>query len=179
MTDSEFDAAIQKLNATTQELRDRYADDSVDRAVDSIADGLKLIGAMFAVEIAKKRSGLFADWLDLEYRRDLTMKEVVGLVKSQDTADIPRQDLRDFRRTSVVVEAEDAGGQLHYIAVIATVAAEETDARCAIRNAGYLARFTGKLAHAVVASVRMADGFQEVIASGGFHWVCLDKRDYD
>lgn len=62
---------------------------------------------------------------------------------------------------------------------IATVAADETDARCAIRNAGYLARFTGKPPHAVVASVRMADGFQGVIASGGFHWVCLDKRDYD
>ena len=87
--------------------------------------------------------------------------------------------MHNFYVTSVVVEAADADGQLHYIAVIATFAAGANHAQAAIRNAGLLSRFTGQPAHAVVAGMKMGDGFEEEVASGGFHWVCLDKRDYD
>lgn len=72
--------------------------------------------------------------------------------------------------------AAAADGQLHYIAVIAAGAKH---AKTAIRNAGFLSRFTGQPAHAVVAAMKMGDGFEDVVASGGFHWICLDKRDYD
>ena len=58
-------------------------------------------------------------------------------------------------------------------------AAGAKHAKTAIRNAGFLSRFTGQPAHAVVAAMKMGDGFEDVVASGGFHWICLDKRDYD
>ena len=40
-------------------------------------------------------------------------------------------------------------------------------------------KFTGQPAHAVVAGMKMGDGFEDVVAPGGFHYVSLDKRDYD
>ena len=163
MTDSEFDA-------TMQSIRDKG---------DEITEGLHYIGSLWATDLAKDYSVVFADDLSLRFRRNLTMQEVIALAESQDTADIAPRTLRNFYRTSVVVEADDAGGQRHYIAVIATFAAGAKHAQAAIRNAGFLSRFTGQPAHAVVAAMKMGDRFEDVAASGGFYYVSLDKRDYD
>lgn len=172
MTD--FDATIRKIDTAIQEIKDIN-----DSAVDEIMDGIHCIGSVWTADLASDRSPLFAYRLNLRFQRNLTMQEVIDLARSQDTTDIDPQDLRDFYHTNVVVEAADSDGQLHYIAVIAVFAAGETDALCAIRNAGYLARFTGQPAHAVVAAMRMDDGFQDLVEGGGLHWVCLDKRAYD
>ena len=163
MADSEFDAAIQSIWDTG----------------DEITEGLHFIGSVWTTDRAEKYSGLFAIRLNLRFRRNLTMQDLIDLAALQDTSDLTTCTLHNFYVTSVVVEATDADGQLHYIAVIATFAAGANHAQAAIRNAGFLSRFTGQPAHAVVAGMKMGDGFEAVVASGGFHYVSLDKRDYD
>lgn len=174
MTDSEFDAAIQKIDAVNQKIKD-----TTESTVTEIIDGIHFIGSVWTADLASDRSVLFAYRLNLRFRRNLTMQEVIDLAASQDTTDIAPQDLRDFYHTSVVVEAADSDGQLRYIAVVAAFAAQAEHAKAATRSAGFLSRFTGQPAYAVVAAMKMDDGFQELVAGGQFHWVCLDKRAYD
>ena len=76
----------------------------------------------------------------------------------------------------MIIEATDAAGQLHYIAVEVSFTADQRDIDRPIRNAGYLARFTGKPAHAVVASVRKGRRIDDIIASGQVHWHQLRER---
>ena len=117
-----------------------------------------------------------AEDLGLEYEKQLTQREVRDLIRNQDTADIAPGDLRSFRTADIIIEATDAAGQLHYIAVEVSFTADRRDIDRPIRNAGYLTRFTGQPAHAVVASVRTDHRIDDVIHSGQVHWHQLRER---
>ena len=162
---------VQKLTDSVFELADR-----TDRRFNRIADDLTWLKDVGVATIADKQAMSIAEDLGLEYERQLTQIEVRDLVRNQDTADIAPGDLRSFRAADMIIEATDAAGQLHYVAVEVSFTADQRDIDRPIRNAGYLTRFTGKPAHAVVASVRTDRRIDDIISSGQIHWHQLRER---
>ncbi len=162
---------VQKLTDSVFELADR-----TDRRFNRLADDLTWLKDVGAATIADKQAMSIAEDLGLEYEKQLTQIEVRDLVRNQDTADITPGDLRRFRAADMIIEATDAAGQLHYVAVEVSFTADQRDIDRPIRNAGYLTRFTGKPAHAVVASVRTDRRIDDIINSGQIHWHQLRER---
>ena len=175
---SEFDTTMRRLDASlqgTDEAMERVKDrDNI--AVDGMNDGGYFVGSLWAWERSARHSPVFAHRLNLEYRRNVPTQELGDMIMSQDTSDVSPLDLSSFYHTRVVVEAEDKDGQLHYIAVIVVFVALEADGIWAIRCAELLSRFTGRPAHAVVASMQAHKEFRGLASSEPVHWVCLDKR---
>ena len=178
MTDAEFEAAIQRIDASLQRTRAeiQMMKDRDEITVGEMSDDDHFVGSLWTWERASRHSPVFALRLNLEYRRNVPMQELGDMIMSQDTSDISPLDLSGFYHTSVVVEAEDADGQLHYIAVITVFLALEADGIAAIRYAELLSRFTGKPAHAMVASMQAHKEFRGLVACEPVHWFCLDKR---
>ena len=162
---------VQKLTDSVFELADR-----TDRRLNRLADDLTWLKDVGAATIADKQAMSIAEDLGLEYEKQLTQIEVRDLVRNQDTADIAPGDLRSFRAADMIIEATEAAGQLHYVAVEVSFTADQRDIDRPIRNAGYLTRFTGKPAHAVVASVRTDRRIDDIISSGQVHWHQLRER---
>ncbi len=86
--------------------------------------------------------------------RELTKLDLYRMMRDNGPGDISRSDQESFRNADLVVEAEhEETGEVHYFAVEASFTGGIGDIERAIRNAGYLAKFTGSPAHAVVACV--------------------------
>ena len=86
--------------------------------------------------------------------RELTKLDLYKMMRDGNPAGIGRGDQESFRNADLVVEAEhEDTGELHYFAVEASFTSGIGDIRRAVRNAGYIVRFTGQPAHPVVACV--------------------------
>lgn len=148
----------------------------MDRRFNRLADDLTWLKDVGAVTIADKQAMSISEDLGLEYEKQLTQREIRDLIRNHDTTDIAPGDLRSFRTADMIIEATDVAGRLHYIAVEVSFTADQRDIDRPIRNAGYLTRFTGKPAHAVVASVRTDRRIDDIINSGQIHWHQLRER---
>ena len=114
--------------------------------------------------------------LGLEMVRVLRGAEIRTLAKSKGTKDIPANDLRSFGAADLIIEARDGKDETCYVAVEVSFTANGRDTRRAIRNAGFMARFTGRRAYSVVTGLRKDDGIQNAIASGDVYWYQLSPE---
>ena len=112
--------------------------------------------------------------MGFKFVRTISLSELLALVTSTDTADLANGDLRSFRLADLVIEAADAAGATHYIALEISYTADERDTYRALRNADYLARFTSHPAHAAIASIRNVNEVQQLIDSGQVYWYELE-----
>ena len=141
-------------------------------------DDLSLLKGGHARNAAERQAGLIAEDLGLEYVRTLTFDDVRDLLRSHDTTDIPVNDLRSFRLADLIVEATDAGESC-YVAVEISFTANGRDTKRAFRNAGFLTRFTGRRAYAVIASVKVDDRIRGVLDDGDVSWYRLERKTLD
>lgn len=169
---------VEQVEEQLARLTDQVAQltERMDGRFNRLVDDLTWLKDVGAATIADKQAMSIAEDLGLEYEKQLTQIEVRDLVRNQDTADIAPGDLRSFRAADMIIEATDAAGQLHYVAVEVSFTADQRDIDRPIRNAGYLTRFTGKPAHAVVASVHTDRRIDDIIGSGQIHWHQLRER---
>lgn len=167
----QVEGQLARLTEQVAQLTER-----MDGRFNRLADDLTWLKDVGTVTIADKQAMFIAEDLGFEYEKQLTHREVRDLIRNQDIADIAPGDLRSFRMADMIIEATDAAGQSHYIAVEVSFTADQRDIDRPIRNAGYLTRFTGKAAHAVVASVRTDRRIDDVIHSGQIHWHQLRER---
>ncbi len=167
-----------ELPQTVARLTERidHLTERMDRRFNRLADDLTWLKDVGAATIVDKQAMSISKDLGLEYEKQLTQREVRDLIRNHDSTDIAPGDLRSFRMADMIVEATDAAGQLHYIAVGVSFTADQRDIDRPIRNAGYLTRFTGKPAHAVVASVRTDRRIDDISNSGQIHWHQLRER---
>lgn len=117
--------------------------------------------------------------LGLEMVRVLRGAEIRTLAKSKGTKDIPANDLRSFGAADLIIEARDGKDETCYVAVEVSFTANGRDTRRAIRNAGFMARLTGRRAYSVVTGLRKDDGIQKAIASGDVYWYQLSPEAFD
>ena len=141
-------------------------------------DDLSVLKGGHARNAAERQAGLIAEDLGLEYVRTLTFDDIRNLVRSHDTTDIPVNDLRSFRLADLVVEAAHEGDAC-YVAVEISFTANGRDTKRALRNAGFLTRFTGRRAYAVVAGVHVDDRIRDILDDGDVSWHRLDRKTLD
>ena len=90
-----------------------------------------------------------------------------------------RTTLRSFRLADLILEATDRQGASCYVAVEISFTVNGRDTRRAVRNAGYLNRFTGQRAFAVVAGVHVDDRIRDRIDAGEVSWYQLEQHSLD
>ena len=117
--------------------------------------------------------------LGLEMVRVLRGAEIRTLAKLNGTKDIPANDLRSFGGADLIIEARDSEDETCYVAVEVSFTANGRDTRRAIRNAGFMSRFTGKRTYSVVTGLRKDDGIQQAIETGDVYWYQLSPETLD
>ena len=147
----------------------------MDRRFDQIANDMARLKERDAIASTKEQTHVIAWLLGLRRQLYLHGNEVIDLARNQDTTDISQGDLASFQSADLIMEATDQSGELHYIAVEVSFTVDGRDTRRAIRNAGYLTRFTGRPAHAVVTGYRKDRETQPAIDSGQVLWYPLDE----
>ena len=119
-----------------------------------------------------------AEHLGFTFRDTLSRKQLRQLIGPPRHSDVSREDRHSFLRTDLVIIADDAAGNTHYVAVEASYTGDARDTARARRNAELLQRFTGCPAHAVVASVHNDPDIQAEIDGGEVHWYALHLDDF-
>ena len=129
-----------------------------------------------AKSVAISEADVIAESVGLRLTRVLAGQEISDLARRKDVTDIPRNEMLSFRRADVIMEAADPDGAVSYVAVEVSYTVNERDVERAVRNAGMLARFTGKPAHAVVAGLRLDNRVEGAVASGAVFWHEMDAH---
>ena len=169
-TEKRFDNVEQRLDSVEQRLG------NVETAVKSVRDDLAPIKGTHARNAALREADLIAEDLGFTLVRTLNQADIRALVQAQNTSDIPANELRSFRRADLIMEATDGTGETCYLAVEVSFTANGRDTTRAVRNAGFLSRFTGRRCRAVVAGLHRDRRIQASIESGAVSWYQLDPQ---
>ncbi len=114
-----------------------------------------------------------------EYRV-LELGDLLDMIDGADTTGIPSNELTSFENADLIIEATHRDdGDSHYIAVEASYTGNWRDVDRATRNAGYLSRFTGQPAHAVVAAQRIRPGIERLVERGEVHWAQILQKELE
>ncbi len=141
------DARFGRLGGDLSNMKDEYSISKTSRDAEGIAHDM-----------------------GFKFVRTLSISELLALVTSSDTAGLATGDLRSFRLADLVIEATDENNATNYIAMEVSYTADERDTSRAIRNAGFLTRFTGYPAHAAIASIRNDRETQDLVDGGQIYW---------
>ena len=150
--------------------------DNFETVVKSLREDLAPIKDAHTRNVALREADLIAEELGFTLVRTLTRQDIRALVQSQNTSDIPANEPRSFRRADLVLEATDRAGETCYLAVEVSFTVNERDTARAVRNAGFLSRFTGKRCRAVVAGLHRDRRIQTSIEYGAVSWYQLDPQ---
>ena len=115
--------------------------------------------------------------LDFTLVTMLSNADLNNLTNRSDTTGIRRSDLLSFYRADLVMEALDHDKNTHYVAMEASYTADARDTDRVTRNAGFLTRFTGQPAHAVIASRQNDYAVQRLVENNTVHWFQLTDVD--
>ncbi len=150
--------------------------DSLEARTQSIQDDVGLLKGAHARSAAIREASSIARDMGLRRMKTLTQDDLWRLIDFADTADIPTNELRSFRRADLIMEATDQEGATCYIAVEISFTVNGRDTGRAVRNAGLLTKFSGRPAHAAVAGLRGDKRIQGSIESGEVFWYQLDPE---
>ena len=176
--DRRLDAMERRLDAMDRRL------DAMDRRLDGMERRLQrledrtgmLVGAHARNEALREIVLLVSEMGMTKMRRLWSLEDVHALVQAGDTTGIPANELRSFRRADAIVEAEDGEGRTCYIAAEVSFTVNGRDTTRAIRNAGYMTRFTGEQAYPAVIGVRIDEQIRETLESDDVYWYRLDPQ---
>ena len=181
-TDRRFDAVDRRLNALAESvasLAETAASlvehaKSVELRLQALETGMAVsnrhIGELkgkFMERDVVDNAALVASDMGLVWQKSLDRQEVVALVdeavRTGKAEGIPTNHLRTLRRADLVMEAGDERGRSSYVVAEISWTAAERDTDRAIRNAGYVALFTGRTTYAAVASVHIDKEIADVL----------------
>ena len=173
-----FVASTEQFNEEQRQFNDRVEGfmERTDRRFSRMEGDLSEMKDTHAVSKTAREAPGIAREMGFRLVRSLTYDDLLEMDIAADTADIDTPSLRSFRRADIVIEVVDEDGATHYIAMEVSYTADERDTGRAIRNAGYLTRFTGHPAHPAIASIRNVDEIRDLINSGQVYWYELDDR---
>ena len=146
------------------------------RQLNQLRDDVGPIKAAHVRNAARNAADMMVEAQGLELVDILDQRELGAMVRSSDTHGISKGDLDSFRLADMVLRATDPDGSDCYVAVEVSYTANGRDTRRAIRNAEYLARFTGCRALAVVAGRRFDKRIDEAVKSGAVAWYELSAQ---
>ena len=193
-TDQRFDRIEDRLDRGDERMgriEDRLGgvEDRLDRGdermgriegrLDRLTDDVGILKGAHARTTALQQADMIAEEMGLTLVRILSRGDLRALTPSQGVADIPASHLRSFRLADMVVEAVDADGETSFVAVEISFTVNGRDTARAIRNAGFLARFSGRPARAAVAGARLDERIRDSLESEGVFWYELSPESLD
>lgn len=170
-----IDLRLDKMDRRFDKIDRRF--DKVDRRLQRLEDRTGILVDAYARDEAIKEIVLLPGEMGMaKMRRLLDLEDLSALLRSTDATGIPANHLRSFRRADAIVEAEDDEGRTCYIAVEVSFTVNGRDTSRAIRNAGYMTRFTGDQAHPAVMGVHIDKQVLDMVESGEVYWYRLDPK---
>ena len=166
-----------KLEKRFDELEKRF--DKLEAQVKSLQDDVGMLKGAHARSAAIREASSIAREMNFYRTKNLSQDDLWALIDCADTADIPKNVLRSFRRADLIMEATDQDGKTCYIAVEISFTVNGRDTSRALRNAEFLTRFTDKPAHAAVVGLRRDDRIHDLIKRGDVFWYQLDPEIMD
>ena len=169
-----------QINASTAEFitEQKEFNARTDRRIERVQNDISNLRADYARRNAVNEAFIIAMDMGFRLLRSLASSDLWTICQAGDATGISANALRSFYRADLVLEVADGNDAIHYIAVEVSYTADERDTGRALRNAGYLARFTGRPAHTAIASVRNDHRIQPLIDSGEIYWHQLEDRDH-
>ncbi len=175
--DARFDKIDARLDGIDARLDGHDARfDKIDVTIQKIRDDLTPLKGAHARNAALEDAIAIARDMGLWRTKTLTREDIWDLTDSADTANIPTNELRSFRRADLIMETTGQDREICYIAVEISFTANGRDTTRAIRNAGFLTRFTGKRSYAAVAGLYRDERIQDSIESGEVFWHQLEPE---
>ncbi len=172
----ELRSGQEELRSGQEELREAVT--RIERNVQAIRDDIGPLKAAHAANGARKATYRICLALSLQPVAILSEDDLAKIIYEADTTGVSANELDSFLGADAVIQALDQNGATHYVAVEASYTADERDTRRALRNAGFLARFTSMPSHAVVAAQRIDERIRPVIDAGDVHWRQLTDSDF-
>ena len=175
-----FEATQQEMLRTQQGFQQSL--DEFKQTQDELVRGQQrleiIVGDLkgaFARRAAEDEADEIADAMGMRFIRVLERAELRKLTEAPAGRALPANDRRSFRRADLIIEAEADDGQRGYIAVEVSYTADARDTNRAIRNAGYLTRFTGQTAYAAVAASLRDHRVDHIFDQGHAFWYELES----
>ena len=153
--------------------------ETVESGLNALRNDVAPLKAAHARNAAIEDATGIARSFGLRRIRTLTQDDLWDLTDSIHASDVPSNELESFRRADLIMEATDETGKPCYIAVEISFTVNGRDTDRAIRNAGFLTKWTGRPARAVVAGFRRDNRIQSRIESGDVSWHQLDAEDLE
>ena len=149
----------------------------IDRRLQTIQDDIAEVKGGHARTETIRRADVIASGLNLIYERTLSAGELEDMVRENPGIGVAPNELQSFAKADMVIKAKDSSRLTNYIAVEISYTADQRDTDRAIRNANLLTKFTGRPAHAVIASVKNDHLVTSIIAGGSVRWYEIPMRD--
>ena len=153
--------------------------DRIERRLDRLTDDVVMLKGAYARDVALREADVIAEDMGLTLVRVLSRDDLRALTPSQGVADIPASHLRSFRLADLVMEAANPDGETSFVAVEISFTVNGRDTERAVRNAGFLSRFTGRPARAAVAGARLDERIRDRLESEGAFWYELSPESLD
>ncbi len=150
----------------------------LESGMERIRNDIGTLRGEHARTVTLREMGLLAHNLGFTITKLLTLDELASLVRSSDTTGIPPNELSSFIRADIIAEATDSFDNPCYVTIEASFTINGRDTHRAMRNAEYLARFTGDPAYAVVSGVHIDDRVVGLTQSGEVIWHQMEPRSF-
>ena len=169
---AEFQKSTLKFQANTLEFQKSSLQfqANTDRQFVELKTDVGMLKGWVASRSGLEEIPLIVDGMGYEYSRLLERVELIRMARRSDTSGIERSVLDSFIRADAVAETTDGEGRARYVAIELSFTAQKNDVDRAIRNAEFIARFTGVPASAAVAGLRMADEIRVAVDAGDVFW---------
>ena len=175
--DQQFDRVEAYVDRRFTQVDQRF--DRVEANINSIRDDLGILKGAHAGNSARAAADAIALDMGFELLRVLTQGDLVVMLRSQDISDIPPNERASFREADLVMEVKDGDNKTCYIVLEASFTVNGRDTRRAVRNAGFLTRFTGRPAYPAVAGMYRDDRVAEIIEAGEVYWHQFYRSDME
>ena len=178
--------ALEATQAEMQATLAKFVENTDQRLMALEAGQNRLVSDVAPLKAAHARNGALlivariARVVGCREYRVLDLGDVLNMIDDADTDDIPPNELVSFENADIIIEATPRdNGEIHYIAVEASYTGGWRDVDRATRNAGYLTRFTGQPAHAVVAAQRIRPGIERLVERGEVYWAQILQKELE
>ena len=172
-TNQRFDRIEERLDRGDERL------DRIEGRMDRLTDDVGILKGAHARTAVLQEADVIAEDMGLTLVRVLSRGDLRSLMPSQGVADIPASHLRSFRLADLVMEAANPDGEMVFVAVEISFTVNGRDTERAVRNAGFLSRFTGRSARAAVAGARLDEYIRDRLESEGVFWYELSPESLD
>ena len=174
-TVSDLTTTVSDLTATVNGLTARV--DGLTAKVDGLTDDIAVVKGGHARSAMLRNAALVADALDCQLIAEVPQGVLLGFAKIAEANGEPYNDVQSFKNADMVLHVVNSDNQPGYITVEASFTIGDRDVNRAIRNAGYLSRYTGLLAYPVVAGVDILPDAQERVDNGEARLYRIQRRE--